>query len=229
MARPVLTLPGAYSLTLEMGCANDANVNWRNTFDIWSPTSVPISTAPIITAIQGFLQANLRSDAFIATATLRNWSQGPQPFASRPFIWQVTLGSSVAPGTKQSAPPNGYGGEEVTTDVTPGTICALVKRYSGPATRSSHLFLRGLLDQLDYACVTGGKPFLIATSNVTQAKFNQIVGQFLANYIGGGAAAPYLCVVHVGNHYNGPPFQSQVYQLALEGVTQNKQTRKNAK
>jgi hypothetical protein len=226
--RPVLTLANAYTVIVNFQNTADPTVTWRNTWDILDVAGVPSPSDAIFTAIQAFHQGNLRADANVEMIELRNWSQGPQPFSSRGFIWQKQIGVTAGAGDKTQPTPVGYGGEGAGNQTVPGSVVLFCKRFSGAGGKVSHLFLRGLLDSGDIAAETGGKPVFVSSPRVTTALFNAIVGNTLAPYFA-PSSGPALINVHVGNKGAGPAFSSLVSSVQLIDPSQNKQTRKNKK
>jgi len=224
--RPTLTLTNAYTLIVESENPQVTGQTWRNTWDMFSSTGAPAPGAAIINAIVAFHQANLRDECDIAKLTMRNWSQGPQPFADRPFIWEQFLGHAVAPGLKSSASPTGYGSQSSGTQIVPGSTVLFAKRTTGAGGRASNMFLRGILDDQDVYAYSGGKPLLSPTAAVDPTTFNVIAEHWLSSYFV-GTADPRLIIVHVGNHYAGPAFETSMTALEMVDVSQNKQTRKN--
>lgn len=228
MPLPPLTLANVYTLIVQMQNTADPTVTWRNTWDILDVSGVPSPSDAIFTAIQAFHQGNLRQDCNIQMMTLRNWSQGPQPFSTRGFIWEKLIGVTSGQGDKTQPTPVGYGGEAAGNQAVPGSVVLFCKRFSGSGGKVSHLFLRGLLDAGDIAAETGGKPVFIPSPRVTNALFNAIVSNTLAPYFA-PSSGPALVNVHVGNHHAGPAFSSLISSVAMVGPSQNKQTRKNKK
>jgi hypothetical protein len=227
-SKPPLTLANTFTLIVHMQNTADPTVTWRNTWDINQSTATPSPSDAIFTAIQAFHQGNLRADANVEMMELRNWSQGPQPFSTRGFIWQKVIGPTAGAGDKTQPTPVGYGGEAAGNQQVPGSTVLFCKRFSGSGGKVSHLFLRGLLDAGDIAAETGGKPVFLPSPRVTQALFNAIVGNTLAPYFA-PSSGPSLVNVHVGNKGAGPAFFSLVSSMAMIGPSQNKQTRKNKK
>lgn len=225
-SRPTLTLADAYTLIVELENPQAAGGTWRNTWDIYSSAGAPAQGSAIVNALVAFHQANLRTECDIAKLTMRNWSQGPQPFASRPFIWEQFLGASVAPGLKTSSSPTGYGSESSGTQIVPGSTVLFAKRTTGAGSRATNMFMRGILDDGDVYAYTGSKPLLLPTAVVNPTSFNTICQHWLSGYFV-ATADPRLCIVHVGNKYVGPPFESSMADLQMVDVSQNKQTRKN--
>ena len=225
-SRPTLTLANCYTLIVESENPQNTGTNWRNTWDIYSSTGAPAPGAAIINALVAFHQANLRTECDIAKLTLRNWSQGPQPFAARPFIWEQFLGHAVAPGLKTSASPAGYGSEASGTQQVPGSTVLFAKRTTGAGSRATNMFMRGILDDGDVYAYTGGKPLLLTAAVVNPTSFNTVQNHFLSSYLT-ATADPRLIIVHVGNHYMGPPFASSMDALEMVNVSENKLTRKN--
>lgn len=224
-SKPVLTLANTYTLIVESGNLTDPSIRWRNTWDIHA-TVEPQSSDAIISAITDFHLSNLRTDCGIFLLTLRNWSQGPQPFASRPFLWE-DIQAGIA-GLKTSALPAGYGAEGVGNQSIPGSAVLFCKRLTAGQNKASNLFLRGLLDDADIVAETGGQYVFTAAPNVTGAKFTTIANSRLAGFVG-VSADPGIVIVHVGNHSAGPAFSSPVTSVVLVKPSQNKQTRKNKK
>lgn len=225
-SRPTLTLTNAFTLIVESQNTAQPNINWRNTWDIFSSTGAPAAGSAIVNAIVGFHQANLRSDCNLSKLIMRNWSQGPQPFADRPFLWEQLLVSSFAPGTKQTTDPTGYGAESTGIQRIPGSVVLFAKRLTVPGSKPTNMFLRGLLDDDDLNIVTAGPPVFAPSPNVTGPKFNDIQNHFLSAFCT-GLADPRLIIVHVGNHHAGPAFESSMTSIEMVGPSQNKQTRKN--
>lgn len=222
-SKPTLTLLDYYTLIVESGNTSDPSLRWRNTWDIFA-TVTPQIGDPIIDAILNFHLGNLRTDAGLYLATLRNWSQGPQPFATRQFIWE-DVQSGVA-GLKTSAGPVGYGGEGAGNQSIPGSAVLFAKRIGTQGAKVTHMFLRGLLDDQDLAAETGGKYVFGSSPNVTAGKFHAIVTNRLASFMGAGLN-PRLAAVHVGNHGAGPAFATPILDIVAVGPSENKQTRKN--
>jgi hypothetical protein len=180
----------------------------------------------VIDAIQNFHLYNLRTDAGIFLVTLRNWSQGPQPFANRPFIWEIALGGTA--GLKSAAAPHGYSGEQTGGTNVPGINVAFVKRVTEGGKKNTALFLRGLYDGDDVTTEVGGKWVTKGGSRVTSSTFQATANAAFSSYFG-NSAIPHLAIVHVGNHGAGPAFASPIDSLQLIGPSTNKQTRKNKK
>lgn len=228
MSKPVLTLANAFTCIVTMQNTADPTVKWRNTWDILDSAGIPSPADTIFTAIQAFQQGNLRADANVEMLELRNWTQGPQPFSTRGFLWQKQIGPTAGAGDKTQPTPVGYGGEAGGNQVVPGSVVLFCKRFSGTGGKVSHLFLRGLLDAGDIAAETGGKPVFIPSPRVTNALFNAIVSNTLAPFFM-PSSGPALINVHVGNKGAGPAFSSLVSSVQMVGPSQNKQTRKNKK
>jgi hypothetical protein len=222
-SKPSLTLPNAFTLIVESGNLTDPTIRFRNTWDIHA-TVQPQPSDAIISAILDFHLGNLRTDCGVFMATLRNWSQGPQPFASRPFLWETTVGPVT--GLKTAASPAGYGGEAVGNQSIPGSAVLFCKRQTAGGNKQTNLFLRGLLDEVDIIAETGGRYVFTAGPNVTPGKFTALVGHTLAPYIG-SALNPGLIIVHVGNKGAGPAFSSPITGVQLIQPSENKMTRKN--
>lgn len=222
-SKPTLTLANAYTLIVESGNLSDPNVRWRNTWDIHA-TVTPQPSDAIISDITNFHLYNLRTDAGVFQLTLRNWSQGPQPFADRPFLWEHILGGTA--GLKTNASPHGYGGQFPNPPTIPGAAVAFAKRLTSGQNKATNMFMRGLLDDDDIRAETGGKYTFFTGNRVTPALFHDIVSAVLTPYLGSGAN-PGLILVHVGNHSAGPAFSSPMVDLQLIGPSINKTTRKN--
>lgn len=224
-SRPPLTLANAYTLIVESGNTTDPNVRWRNTWDIHASVE-PAPSDPVITDIINFHLYNLRTDAGVFMLTLRNWSQGPQPFISRPFLWEYNVGGTA--GLKTGTPPHGYNGEGAGNQSIPGSAVLFAKRQTLSGGKQTSLFLRGLLDDVDVVAETGGRYVYATGGHVNNASFGAIVTSVLTPYLGAGKD-PGLIIVHVGNHYAGPAFSSPITGVVGIGPSQNKQTRKNKK
>lgn len=222
-SKTVLTLANAYTLIVESGNLSDPNVRWRNSWDIHA-TVQPQPSDAIISAVTDFHLSNLRTDCGIFMLTLRNWSQGPQPFANRPFLWEDIQAGIV--GLKTSPLPAGYNGEAIGNQSIPGSAVLFCKRLTTGQNKATSLFLRGLLDEVDIIAETGGKYVFAVGANVTGGKFTTIAASRLAGFIGPGAD-PGLILVHVGNKGAGPAFSSPVTSVALVRPSENKMTRKN--
>ena len=178
-SRPVLTLAQAYTLIVESGNTSDPNVRWRNTWDIHATTQ-PTPSDPIITDLINFHLYNLRTDAGVFMLTLRNWSQGPQPFATRPFLWEYNVGGT--PGLKTGTPPHGYNGEGAGNQSIPGSAVLFAKRQTLSGGKQTSLFLRGLLDDVDVVSETGGKYVYATGGHVTNGAFGAIVDHRCGRY-----------------------------------------------
>lgn len=222
-SKPPLTLANTYTLIVESGNLTDPNLRWRNTWDIHA-TVEPQPSDAIISDLINFHLYNLRADAGVFLLTLRNWSQGPQPFASRPFLWEYNAGGVA--GLKTGAPPHGYGGEAAGNQSIPGSAVLFAKRLTSGQNKNTNLFLRGLLDDADIAAETGGKYVFATGGRVTPGTFHAVVSAVLTPYMG-ASPNPGLVLVHVGNHGAGPAFSSPVVDVQGIAPSQNKQTRKN--
>lgn len=228
MGRPVLTLPGYYQVIFQFTNSLDPAANWRNVWDISSPGGAPANdNDPLIAALKGFHRANLHGQCLIEKITLRNWSQGPQPFANRANLWEIPQTSNNT-GLKASASPNGYGAQDNASAMA-GEVVLFAKRNSQGPFRGTSLFLRGLLDPLDAIAFAGGTWIPTASPNVTPATFQAIVTAHLGTYLNVPTSQPSLVVVHVGNHYAGPPIPTAMASLTYIRFSTNKQTRKNKK
>lgn len=221
-----ITLPNVYRLLAHFKGV-DPTETWRSEFSIFASGAVPQPGDAIINAAEAYWRDNLRTDCFLDHLELRKATWGDVIFSQQSALWTSTVGLA---GTKIAA----YGAQGANA-VGKEVVCYVRITNSGP--KPGKQFLRQLLDEGDIAAVPGSPwQFLTPpmTPNVTDAKFQTLLGTTGITGFFGAIPDPRLCVIHFSiKEFNinpaNLPFESSVSAMHIVGPSTNKPTRKNKK
>lgn len=205
---PAVTLADTYTIIVHMHNVFDPTIKWRNTHVVQYPLAqVPTPADQFIADIAAFHGDNLTDNCAVDEIEVRPWSFGNVPFSQQGALFRHTVNIV---GTKAAILAyNGHGNEEMG-----GEVCALVERISTGTGRKGHMFLRGLLEDLDVAAFAGGQWVYKANPNVTPAKFASIVENRISAYLG-AAALPGLGMVRFSRLVTQVPDPIFYHMLSL--------------